>query len=116
MQGRDARDTTGPDGEARELHYDLHHHIRRVGSSYFSSPHNDPLVVELKVANALTYRILINTKSSVDIITWDYLKRLKHPGREIVPLIHAILGFRGQEANPVRVIWLSLQFRDKSKA
>ncbi|KAJ8428181.1 hypothetical protein Cgig2_015622 [Carnegiea gigantea] len=35
--------------------------------------------------------------SSADIITWDCLKRLKHSGREITPLVHPILGFRGQE-------------------
>ncbi|KAJ8420186.1 hypothetical protein Cgig2_011983 [Carnegiea gigantea] len=35
---------------------------------HFSSPHNDPLVVEIKVANVLVRRILIDTESSVDII------------------------------------------------
>ncbi|KAJ8433202.1 hypothetical protein Cgig2_004334 [Carnegiea gigantea] len=83
---------------------------------YFSLPHNDPLVVKLKVANALICWILINTESSIDIITWDCLKILKNSGREIVPLIHPILGFGGQEANPIRVIRLLLRFRDKSKA
>ena len=31
--------------------------------------HDDPLVIELKVASALVYRILIDTGSSADIIT-----------------------------------------------
>jgi len=35
----------------------------------FASPHNDPLVVEMKIANAVIQRILIGTRSSVDIIT-----------------------------------------------
>ncbi|KAJ8429446.1 hypothetical protein Cgig2_015298 [Carnegiea gigantea] len=38
---------------------------------HFTSPHNDTLVVELKVVNALVRRILIDTGSSVDIITWE---------------------------------------------
>ena len=42
--------------------------------SYFTSPYNDPLVVELKVASALIRRLLIDSGSSVDIITWDCLK------------------------------------------
>ncbi|KAJ8436368.1 hypothetical protein Cgig2_017164 [Carnegiea gigantea] len=62
---------------------------------HLSAPHTDPLVVELKVANALIRRILIGTRSSVDIVTWDCLKRLNHPGREIVPLVHPIPGFGG---------------------
>ncbi|KAJ8446283.1 hypothetical protein Cgig2_005814 [Carnegiea gigantea] len=53
---------------------------------HFTSPHNDPLAVELKVASALVRWILINTGSSVNIITWDCLKNLKHLGREIVSL------------------------------
>jgi len=73
-----------------------------VEGPYFSLLHNKPFVVELKkkVANALIRRILIDSGSSIDIITWDCLKRLKHPRREIVPLVQPILGFGGQEVNP----------------
>ncbi|KAJ8426921.1 hypothetical protein Cgig2_010439 [Carnegiea gigantea] len=39
----------------------------------FSFPHNDPLVVEMKMANVIVWRILIDTGSSIDIITWDCL-------------------------------------------
>jgi len=70
----------------------------------------------MKVASAIVRRILVDIGSSVDIITWDYLKKLKHPGREIVPLVHPILGFGGQEVNPTRMIYLPLRFRDKAKA
>jgi len=72
----------------------------------FASPHNDPLVVEMKIASAIVRRILIDTGSSIDIITWDFLKKLTHPGREIVPLVHLILGFEGQEVNPTGIIHL----------
>ncbi|KAJ8449180.1 hypothetical protein Cgig2_027182 [Carnegiea gigantea] len=47
----------------------------------FASPHNDPLVVEMKIASAIVRRILIDTGSSVDIITWDCLKKLTYPRR-----------------------------------
>jgi len=36
---------------------------------YFTSPHNDPLVVELQVASTIVHRILIDIKNSMDIIT-----------------------------------------------
>ncbi|KAJ8426453.1 hypothetical protein Cgig2_031102 [Carnegiea gigantea] len=63
----------------------------------FASPHSDPFMVEMKIVSAIARRILIDTESSVDIITWDCLKKLTYPGRVIVALVHPILGFRGQE-------------------
>ncbi|KAJ8424279.1 hypothetical protein Cgig2_011180 [Carnegiea gigantea] len=82
----------------------------------FASPHNDPLVVEMKIASAIVRRILIDTGSSMDIITWDCLKKLMYPGRAIVPLVHTVLGFGGQEVNPIGMIRLPLCFADKLKA
>jgi len=61
----------------------------------FASPHNDPLVVEIKIASAIVQRILIDAGSSMDIISWDFLKKLTYPGRDMVPLVYPILGFGG---------------------
>ncbi|KAJ8422377.1 hypothetical protein Cgig2_006447 [Carnegiea gigantea] len=83
---------------------------------HFTSPYNDLLVVEMKVANAIVQRILIDTGSSEDIITWDCLKKLIYSGRDSVPLVHPILGFMGQEVNPNGMIRLPLSFRDKVRA
>ncbi|KAJ8446988.1 hypothetical protein Cgig2_006616 [Carnegiea gigantea] len=82
----------------------------------FTSPHNDSLVVEMKVASTIVRRILIDTGCFMDIITWDYLKKLTYPRRGIVPLVHPILGFGGQEVNAIGMIRLSLRFSDKLKA
>ncbi|KAJ8420264.1 hypothetical protein Cgig2_021931 [Carnegiea gigantea] len=82
----------------------------------FTSPHNDPLVVEIKVASAIVWRILADIGSFVDIITWDCLKKLKYLGREIVFLVHPILRFRGQEMNPIGIVHPPLCFGDKAKA
>ncbi|KAJ8427550.1 hypothetical protein Cgig2_003113 [Carnegiea gigantea] len=91
---------TGEYAEGK-LSYGTHDGVRGGGEGmHFASLYNDPLVVEMKVANAIIQRILIDTRSSIDIITWDCLKKLKYPGREIVPLVHPILGFGGQEVNP----------------
>jgi len=62
----------------------------------FVSSHNDPLLVEIEVASDIMRRILIETGSSVDIIIWNCLKKLTHPGRDIIPLVHPILGFGGK--------------------
>ncbi|KAJ8434744.1 hypothetical protein Cgig2_001947 [Carnegiea gigantea] len=81
----------------------------------FASPHNNPLVVEMKIASVIVRRILIDTGNFVDIITWDCLKKLAHPGRDIVPLVNPILGFEGQEVNPTGMICLPVHFGDKTK-
>ncbi|KAJ8419918.1 hypothetical protein Cgig2_028487 [Carnegiea gigantea] len=52
----------------------------------FTSSHNDPVVVEMKVASAIVRRNLIDIESSVDIITWDCLKKLTYLRRDILPL------------------------------
>ncbi|KAJ8420089.1 LOW QUALITY PROTEIN: hypothetical protein Cgig2_002030 [Carnegiea gigantea] len=83
---------------------------------HFAFPHNDPLVVEMKIARAIVRRILVDTGSSIDIITWDYLKKMTHSGRDIVPLVHLILGFGGQEVNPNSMNRLPLCFGGKLKA
>ncbi|KAJ8432230.1 hypothetical protein Cgig2_024385 [Carnegiea gigantea] len=84
--------------------------------SHFTSPYNDPLVIELKVASTVVRRIFIDTRSSVDIIIWDCSKKVKYPGREIFPLVHPILGFGGKKLNSAGIIPLPLRFGDKAKA
>ena len=42
------------------------------------APHNDPLVVQLKIATAMVGRVLIDTGSSVDIITLECLRKLQN--------------------------------------
>ncbi|KAJ8438016.1 hypothetical protein Cgig2_029997 [Carnegiea gigantea] len=82
----------------------------------YASPHNDPLVIETKIVSAIVRRIMIDTGSSVDIITWDCLKKVAHPGCDIVPLVHPTLGFGGQEVNPAGMIRLLVRFGDKLKS
>jgi len=81
-----------------------------------ASPHNDPLVVEVNVVSAIVQRILIDTESSIDIITWDYLKKLAYLGRDIIPLVHPILGFGGQEVNHIGIIPLPVRFGSKLRS
>ncbi|KAJ8435822.1 hypothetical protein Cgig2_017117 [Carnegiea gigantea] len=56
------------------------------------------------------------TGSFIDIITWDCLRKLTHPGRDIVPLVQPILGFGSQEVYPTSMIHLPVRFGDKIKA
>ena len=80
-----------------------------------ATPHNDPLVVEMKIANALVRRILVDTGSSVDIITKDCLQKLSHPGRAVDPITTPVLGFGGQEVTPAGTVRLPVRFGDKTR-
>jgi len=104
MEGPDASDATkhGKCINVPTMIFDRHK------GQQFCFLHNNPLILELKVANALMRQIVINTGSSTDIITWDCLKRLRHPRREIIHFVHPILGIGGQEENPTGVIRLPL--------
>jgi len=42
------------------------------------TPHNDPLVVQLKIATTMVRRVLVDTGSSVDIITVECFKKLQY--------------------------------------
>ncbi|KAJ8443840.1 LOW QUALITY PROTEIN: hypothetical protein Cgig2_010304 [Carnegiea gigantea] len=57
-----------------------------------------------------TKRILIDTGSS------DCLKKLVHPGYDIIPLVRPILGFSGQEVNPTGMIRLPMHFGNKLRS
>jgi len=70
----------------------------------------------MKIASTIVRRILIDTGSFVDSITWDCLKKLAHPGHDIVPLVHPILGFGGYKVNPAGIIHLPGCFGDKLKS
>ncbi|XP_010667440.3 uncharacterized protein LOC104884486 [Beta vulgaris subsp. vulgaris] len=98
----------GLTGRARKAHLqNLKHQVLDVqqGRAYcpvmtfgesgrsVSVPHDDPLVIELKVANTRVKRVLVDSGSSADIITLECLKKLKYSERDVTPLDHPLIGF-----------------------
>ncbi|XP_048502817.1 uncharacterized protein LOC125498620 [Beta vulgaris subsp. vulgaris] len=77
------------------------------------TPHDDPLVVEMKIANLRVRRILIDTGSSTDIISADCLSRLKFDENELVPINHPIIGFGGGVIHPTGTVTLPVRVGDK---
>ncbi|XP_010694054.2 uncharacterized protein LOC104906923 [Beta vulgaris subsp. vulgaris] len=60
-----------------------------------SVPHNDPLVIELKVGNSQVKRVSVDSGSSADIITLECLKKLKYNEKDVTPLDQPLIGFEG---------------------
>ncbi|KAJ8429898.1 hypothetical protein Cgig2_008783 [Carnegiea gigantea] len=75
----------GSHGRAGELIYSTHDGARGGESPHITSPHNDPLVVEIEVVSAIVRRILIDTGSL-----------------ENRPLGTSYLGLRGARSKPHR--------------
>ncbi|XP_056695517.1 uncharacterized protein [Spinacia oleracea] len=66
-----------------------------------ATPHDDPLVIELKVANLRVRRILVDTGSSSDIISLECLNRLQHDSSKIEKIHYPIIGFGAYGAEAV---------------
>lgn len=60
------------------------------------TPHEDPLVIEVKIYRKTIRRVLIDTGSSVDIITWKCLELLKYEESDMTRISNPIVGFGGR--------------------
>ncbi|XP_010694408.1 uncharacterized protein LOC104907211 [Beta vulgaris subsp. vulgaris] len=78
----------------------------------FRTPHDDPLVVEMKIINLRVRRILIDTESSTDIISPDCLSRLKFNENDLVPVHHPIIRFGGV-IHPMGTVTLPVMVGEK---
>ncbi|XP_056688015.1 uncharacterized protein [Spinacia oleracea] len=74
-----------------------------------ATPHDDPLVVEIKISNMRVKRILIDTGSSSDIMSMECLSRLAHDPKAIESIHYPIIGFKGSTIHPVGVITLPVR-------
>nr|XP_021851823.1 uncharacterized protein LOC110791388 [Spinacia oleracea] len=74
-----------------------------------ATPHDDPLVVEIKISNMRVKRILIDTGSSSDIMSMDCLSRLAHDPKTIESIHYPIIGFGGSIIHPGGVIILPVR-------
>lgn len=77
--------------------------------------HDDPLVIELKVSISIVKRVLVNCRSSADIITLECLKNLRYSERDVTPLNQPVVGFGGNYVHPVGSIKLPTWMGEKGK-
>ncbi|XP_010695404.2 uncharacterized protein LOC104908051 [Beta vulgaris subsp. vulgaris] len=120
----------GLTGRARKSHLqNLKHQVLEVkqsrsdcpimtfgeSSRSVSVPHDDTLVIELKVANSRVKRVLVDSGSSADIITLDCLKKLKYYEKDVTLLDQPLIGFGGNSVHPVRSIKLPTRMGEKGK-
>ena len=71
-------------------------------------PHDDALVVTVTVANHVIHRILVKNGSSADILYWPAFKQIGIDQDRIKPFGFPLVGFRGEQIQPVGIISLSI--------
>lgn len=91
--------------------------IRFSNSDYegISQPHNDALVVGLIIANYNVHRVLVDTRSSADILYWSIFKKLKLSRDGIAQVNFSLMGFAGEQVHSVGSIELPLTAESISK-
>ncbi|KAJ0970928.1 hypothetical protein J5N97_018887 [Dioscorea zingiberensis] len=77
-----------------------------------SQPHDDALVIAVKVGIFIMYRVLVDTGSSVDIIFWDAFERMKIGPENLKPTKSPLMGFNGSPLQPEGVITLPVTLGD----
>ena len=59
-------------------------------------PHNDALVISLRIANSQVHRILVDNGSSADILFTSAVTRINLGGAKLTPVLTPLYGFAGE--------------------
>ncbi|RRT31201.1 hypothetical protein B296_00056810 [Ensete ventricosum] len=95
--------------EKRSLHHgDLDVMFSSEGEEH--SPHNDALVISLRMANAYVKRIMIDMGSSADILYFDVFQRLGLTDQDLAPLTSTLTGFTGNFVSPLGTTTIPVTF------
>ncbi|XP_021716879.1 uncharacterized protein LOC110684753 [Chenopodium quinoa] len=78
-------------------------------------PHDDPIVIECKVANQRVDQILIDTGSSSDLISHRCLTKLKYKTESMQLVSHPLVGFGGGVVHPVGRVGLPIRLGEKGE-
>jgi len=72
--------------------------------------HDDPMVISVEIEDFAVRKTLVDPSSSVDILYWGTLKKLKIPEGEIQQYSELIVGFAGERVNTKGYIDLFTKF------
>ena len=72
-------------------------------------PHDDALVVTMTIAGFITRRVLIDNRSSTDIIYLPTYQQMKIDKERLRPIDIPLVGFMGDKVRPSRVVSLMIE-------
>ncbi|RWW86334.1 hypothetical protein BHE74_00004896 [Ensete ventricosum] len=77
--------------------------------------HDDTLVIMACITNARVRRIMIDTRSSTDILYLDTSQKLGMSNQNLIPMTSTLTGFTGDAITPVGVATLPMTFDDEPR-
>ena len=83
-------------------------------SQLLQQPHTDPLMITLKIRQMRVKRILVDTGSTADLITMEYLRKMRFQEKHLQPLDKPLIGFGGNQVIPLGTIILPVRVRERS--
>ncbi|KAJ8477245.1 hypothetical protein OPV22_020972 [Ensete ventricosum] len=81
----------------------------RSGSEEYPC-HDDALVISIRMANAHVKRVMIDTKSSADILYFDTFQKLGLTDKDLVTLTSTLTGFIGDFISPMGAATIPVTF------
>ena len=75
-------------------------------------PHDDALVVSIRVGDYNTYRVLVDNGSSADILYYPVFQQMRIDRERLVPTNAPLVGFRGTKVYPLGVVTLPITIGD----
>ena len=71
-------------------------------------PHDDPLVIMLMIEGFNTRRVLVDNRSSADIIYFSAFQQLKVDPKNLRPFESPLINFSGDKVYPRRIVMLTV--------
>ena len=71
-------------------------------------PHDDPLVIILMIEGFDTRRVLVDNRSSADIIYFSAFQQLKVDPKNLRPFESPLINFSGDKVYPRRIVMLTV--------
>ncbi|RRT70689.1 hypothetical protein B296_00001752 [Ensete ventricosum] len=78
--------------------------------------HDDALVIAIRMVNARVKRVMIDMRSSVDILYFDAFQKLRLTNKDLVSLTFALTGFIGDSVSPLGAVTIPVTFGEEPKS
>ena len=75
-------------------------------------PHDDALIISIRVGDYNTHRVLVDNKSSTDILYYPMFQQIRIERERLVPTNAPLVGFGGTKVYPLGVVTLPMTIGD----
>ena len=75
-------------------------------------PHDDALVVSIQIGDYNTHRVLVDNRSSADILYYPMFQQMRINKEHLVPTNAPLVGFGGTKVYPIGTVTLPITIRD----